>query len=104
MEIWKTLRVSQISTPPTTTTEYSLKGATLTFHLVQKIGQVTTMREVPLFPWQLQLFFAIAAVVGPFIGIFIGHWLGRSWQPRFADRLTFTRFIWWKRRDDDYTS
>jgi hypothetical protein len=38
------------------------------------------MSEVPQFPWWLQLFFAVAAVVGPFVGIFVGHWLGRSWQ------------------------
>jgi hypothetical protein len=41
MEIWKTLRVSHISTPLLQPRTRVAKGVTLTFHLVQKIGQVS---------------------------------------------------------------
>jgi hypothetical protein len=47
MEIWETLRVSHISTPPTTTRTKVKRGVTLTFHLVKKIGQVTSSLAPP---------------------------------------------------------
>ena len=45
MEIWKTLCVSHIPTPPATITDKCPTSVTLTLHLVQKIGQVNLTHE-----------------------------------------------------------